>query len=170
LEVLAQRAPVVLLLEDLHWLDGASLDLLRYLGHAWKGQGRRVLLLGTVRGEGLELNPELAAELLDLGRDLPLTELPLSPLSQAETFELLEALAGENHHGPARPSTPEHGPSPELNTALVALGDFLFAQTGGQLLYLLETLKLLRERQWLLPRLTAEGVFRLVPADELVAA
>src|SRR6202011_2144108 len=64
LEALAQRAPVVLLLEDLQWIDGASLDLLRYLGHAWKGQGRGVLLLGTVRGEGLELSAELAAELL----------------------------------------------------------------------------------------------------------
>ncbi len=170
LAALAQRAPVVLLLEDLQWLDGASLDLLRYLGHAWKSQDCQVLLLGTVRGEGLELNPDLAAQLADLGRDLPLTQLPLSPLSQAETFELLEALAGENHHGPARPSTPEHGPSPELKTTLVTLGDFLFAQTGGQPLYLLETLKLLRERQWLLPRLTAEGVFRLVPAEELVAA
>ena len=37
LNALAQRAPVVLLLDDLQWIDGASLDLLRYLGHAWKG-------------------------------------------------------------------------------------------------------------------------------------
>jgi len=170
LSALAQRAPVVLLLDDLHWIDGASLDLLRYLGHAWKGQGSRVLLLGTVRGEGLELNPELAAQLLDLGRDLPLTRLPLPPLGQTETFELLEALAGEHHHDTARPSTQENGPAPERKTALVALGDFLFAQTRGQPLYLLETLKLLRERHWLVPRLTAEGVFRLAPAEELVAA
>jgi DNA-binding SARP family transcriptional activator len=170
LEALAQRAPVVLLLDDLHWIDGASLDLLRYLGHAWKGQGSRVLLLGNVRSEGLELNPELAAQLLDLGRDLLLTQLLLQPLGQAETFELLEALTGENHLGPTRPSTPENGPSPELKTSLVVLGDFLYAQTGGQPLYLLETLKLLRERQWLLPRLTAGGVFRLAPAEELVAA
>jgi DNA-binding SARP family transcriptional activator/predicted ATPase len=170
LSTLAGRAPMVLLLDDLHWIDGASLDLVRYLGHAWKGQGSRVLLLGTVRSEGLELNPELAAELLDLGRDLPLTQLPLPPLGQAETFELLEALAGENHHDEARPSTQENVHSPNLKTALVALGDFLFAQTGGQPLYLLETLKLLGERQWLLPRLTAEGDLRLAPAEELMAA
>ena len=170
LSTLAQRAPMVLLLDDLHWIDGASLGLLCYLGHAWKGQGSRVLLLGTVRSEELELNPELAAEFLDLGRDLPLTQLPLQPLDLAETFELLEALAGENHHDEARPSTQENVHSPELKTALIALGDFLFAQTGGQPLYLLETLKLLRERQWLLSRLTAEGVFRLAPTEELVAA
>ena len=170
LDALAQRAPMILLLEDLHWIDGASLDLLRYLGHAWKGQVSRMLLLGTVRSEGLELNPELAAQLLDLGRDLPLTQLLLQPLGLADTFELLEALAVENHHGPAWPSTSENGHSPERKTALVALGDFLFAQTGGQPLYLLETLKLLRERQWLVPRLTAEGVFRLAPTEELMTA
>jgi len=165
LEALAQRAPVVLLLEDLHWLDGASLDLLRYLGHAWKGQGHRILLLGTVREEGLELNPELAAQFLDLGRDLPLTQLPLPPLSHAETFELLEALATEEEHFIGRSS-----PVGASERPLVSLGNVLFARTGGQPLYLLETLKLLRERQWLLPHLTAEGVFRLAPAEELVAA
>ena len=170
LDALAERAPVVLLLDDLQWIDGASLDLLRYLGHAWKARSSRVLLLGTVRSEGLELNPELAAQLLDLRRDLPLSQLSLQPLGQAEIFELLESLTGESYHGPARPSTPENGSSPDLKTALLALGDFLFAQTGGQPLYLIETLKLLRERQWLLPRLTTEGVFRLAPTEELVAA
>src|SRR5207237_9373780 len=48
-DALARRAPLVLLLDDVHWLDGASLDLLRYLGHSWKEHGSRVLLLGTVR-------------------------------------------------------------------------------------------------------------------------
>src|SRR5947207_5277295 len=60
-DVLAQRAPLVLLVDDLHWLDGASLDLLRYLGHSWREHGSRVLLLLTVRREGLELNAPLAA-------------------------------------------------------------------------------------------------------------
>src|SRR6266567_5884314 len=41
-DALARRAPLVLLLEDLHWVDGASLDLLRYLGHSWKEHGNRV--------------------------------------------------------------------------------------------------------------------------------
>src|SRR5439155_1582052 len=35
-DALARRAPLVLLLEDLQWVDQASLDLLRYLGHAWR--------------------------------------------------------------------------------------------------------------------------------------
>src|SRR5438876_8531070 len=35
LDALAQRAPLVLLVNDLQWADGASLDLLRYLGASW---------------------------------------------------------------------------------------------------------------------------------------
>jgi DNA-binding SARP family transcriptional activator len=159
-EALARRAPLVLLLEDLHWLDGASLDLLRYLGHSWSRHGSRVLLLGTLRREGLELNPELAAALADLGRDLPLSQVPLQPLSQSETVQLLEAVAGAREPGMAAPAS-------ALARPLVRLGDFLFAQTGGQPLYLLETLKLLRERQWLVPRLGADGVFRLELAAEM---
>jgi predicted ATPase len=176
LDALAQRAPLVLLLDDLQWADGASLDLLRYLGHSWREHGSRVLLLGTLRREGLELNPQLA----DLSRDLPVSQVPLQPLSQAETLQFLEALVGERAPGtrsegkpgvhiPARPSTTGPGavPAPERETPLVALSDFLFARTGGQPLYLLETLKLLREREWLVPRLGADGVFRLELAVEM---
>src|SRR6266516_3740141 len=82
----------------------------------------------------LDLNPQLSAHLADLGRDLPLSQVSLQPLSQQETLQLLEAIAGE--HGtrnegeqhepsPARPSTAE--PWASLASALVALGDFLFA-------------------------------------------
>src|SRR2546421_3543351 len=176
-DALARGAPLVLLLDDMHWLDGASLDLLRYLGHSWKEHGSRVLLLGTLRSEGLELNPQLSAQLADLGRDLPLSQVPLQPLSQQETLQFLEGIAGE--HGtrneaelhelsPARPSTAD--PWASLPSALVALGDFLFARTGGQPLYLLETLKLLRDRQWLVPRLAADGTWRLEPTREIAAA
>src|SRR2546422_3692217 len=54
LDALAKPGPLVLLLDDLHWVDGASLDLVRYLARYWKSHGTRVLLLGTVRSEGLE--------------------------------------------------------------------------------------------------------------------
>lgn len=50
---------------------------------------------------------------------------------------------------------------------LEALGDFLFAQTGGQPLYLLETLKLLCERMWLVPQPGGDGTWRLEPSTDL---
>src|SRR5207302_4361694 len=99
------------------------------------------------------------------------------PISQQETIHLVQVIAGD--HGTrnegeqdelsmARPSTAE--PRASLASALVALGDFLFARTGGQPLYLLETLKLSRDRQWLVPRLAADGTWRLEPTREIAAA
>src|SRR3989440_3844524 len=169
-DALARQAPLVLLFDDLHWMDGASLDLLRYLGHDWIRKGSRVLLLATVRSEGLELHAPLAAELSDLGRDLPVSQVSLQPLSQSETLQLLEAVVGAREPGMAVPSRAVAAPSSEVEKPLVGLGDFLFAQTGGQPLYLLETLKLLRERQWLVPRLGADGVFRLEPTLDIAEA
>src|SRR5256714_3216900 len=141
--------------------------------------GSRILLLGTVRQEGLEPRSPLAAQLADLGRDLPIRRVALQPLSQAETRQLIEVIVGEEEstrsggeqreHSPARPSTAGPGgpPSPERERTLVRLGEVLFAQTGGQPLYLLETLKLLRERQWLVPRLAVDGSWRLELAVEM---
>src|SRR3989440_2097180 len=178
LDALAQHTPLVLLLDDLQWVDEASLDLLRYLSRYWIKHGSRVLLLATVRSEGLELNPPLAAQLAGLGRDLPVSQVSLQTLSQAQTHQLVQAIAGvrtqstrnggeRREHGPDQPSAAGTSPAAELETKLSALGEVLFAQTDGQPLYLLETLKLLRDRQWLVPRVDAHGVFRLEPAGEL---
>ena len=178
LDALARSGPLVLLLDDLQWVDEASLDLVRYLSRYWIKHGHRVLLLGTVRSEGLELNPPLAAHLADLGRDLPVSQVPLQTLSQAQTLQLVQAIAGvgtqstrkgseRREYGPDQPSTAGTSPASELETKLSALGDVLFAQTDGQPLYLLETLKLLRDRQWLVPRVDADGGWRLELAVEL---
>src|SRR3989440_5154618 len=173
-DALGQRALLVLLLDDLHWIDGASLDLVRYLGRHWIRHGSRVLLLGTIRSEAMEPKSQLS----DLGRDLPVTRIALQTLSQAETMQLLQAIAGEarpgtssgGEHGAAMPATPGAEPSPASETPLVALGDFLFAYTGGQPLYLLETLKLFRDQHWLVPRLSADGTWGLEPTVEMAAA
>jgi predicted ATPase/DNA-binding SARP family transcriptional activator len=172
LDALAKRAPLVLLVDDLQWADEASLDLLRYLGHSWKEHSNRVLLLGTVRGEELELNPQLSAQLVNLGRDLPVTQVSLQPLSQVETLQLIEALVGEGEPGTVGPSTTGSGASPSHagETKLSVLADFLFAQTGGQPLYLLETLKLLREQELLVPRRGADGTWWLEQTVDMAAA
>jgi predicted ATPase len=175
LDALAKPAPLVLLLDDLQWADGDSLDLLRYLARFWKGHGTPVLLLGTVRRE--ELKPELSTQLADLGRDLPITQVILQGLSQAETLQLVQAIVGpaalgmrsggeRRQHGPTVPATTE----PEPSTPLIELGEFLFAHTGGHPFYLLETLKLLRDQQWLVPRLAADGTWQLELAVDRAAA
>jgi tetratricopeptide (TPR) repeat protein/tRNA A-37 threonylcarbamoyl transferase component Bud32 len=52
LSALAGGAPVILLLEDLHWADPSSTDLLRHLCQRIEGQ--RLLIIGTFRPEDLE--------------------------------------------------------------------------------------------------------------------
>ncbi|GHO82669.1 ATP-binding protein [Dictyobacter formicarum] len=158
LDALARRAPLMLFLDDLQWTDEASLDLLRYLGHAWKEQGSRVLVLGTLREEEVALQPELAAQLGNLERELPVTRVPLQPLTRKETFQLVEALVGER--------APSHGQESQR----AVLADFLFTHTGGQPLYLGETLKLLRERELLVPYLGTDGAWRLEPIGNIVEA
>ena len=52
LGALAVGTPLVLLLEDLHWADPSSVDLLRHLGQRIVGQ--RLLVVGTYRPEDVE--------------------------------------------------------------------------------------------------------------------
>lgn len=53
LEALSELDPVVLLLEDMHWADPSSSDLLRLLGQ--RAAARRILILATLRGNEVEL-------------------------------------------------------------------------------------------------------------------
>ena len=52
LGMLAAASPVVLLLEDLHWADPSSVDLLRHLSQRISTQ--RLLIAGTFRPEDIE--------------------------------------------------------------------------------------------------------------------
>src|SRR6185503_11858815 len=52
LGLFATTSPVVVLLEDLHWADPSSVDLLRHLGQRITNQ--RLLIVGTFRPEDIE--------------------------------------------------------------------------------------------------------------------
>src|SRR5229473_2706536 len=126
-DALARSGPLVLLLDDLHWVDEASLDLVRFLSRYWITHGSRVLLLLTVRSEEFELTSPLAAHVADLGRDLPLSQVLLQTLSQAETLQLVQAITGagtestrngdeRRERGPDQPSAAGILPAAELET------------------------------------------------------
>jgi serine/threonine protein kinase len=53
LSALSSRAPLLLLLEDLHWADPSTVDLLRYL--CQRIPAERVLLLATLRPEDVQI-------------------------------------------------------------------------------------------------------------------
>lgn len=93
--------PGLLCLDDLHWADEASLDLLTYLVRRLRG--RAVCLLITWRGGQLPENHRLRALLAEAQRAGAGTHLPLSRLSLASVTELVRSALP--HSETAQPSS-----------------------------------------------------------------
>jgi hypothetical protein len=87
----AAAAPVLLVLEDLHWADTSTLDLVAFLAHSLRD--RPVLLLGTYRAD----EPASAARVRRLAdavrRSGSALVLELGPLGREELVALLAAHA-----------------------------------------------------------------------------
>ncbi len=80
LEVASTSAPVVLILDDLHWAAKSTLLLLRHLLRF--GERARVQIVGTYRSTDLDRSHPLAAMLADLHRDGTAERLQLSGLDE----------------------------------------------------------------------------------------
>src|SRR4051812_13114238 len=87
LDVVADRQPLVLVLDDLHWADPASLDLLTVL--LQRPPSGRVLLALGVRPH--QMPERLGSAFGRADRTASLDRLDLSPLTRAEADELLGA-------------------------------------------------------------------------------
>ena len=83
---------VVLVLEDLHWADRSTLDLVALLAHNLSE--RRVLLVGTYRGEDPPAEQRLRRLVTGLLRAGVATRLELAPLSREEVEALLLTRGG----------------------------------------------------------------------------
>lgn len=79
----------ILLLEDLHWADSASLDVLSYLAHAVEGDP--LLLLATYRSDELRRHDPLLRLTAQLSRERLYHEVPVPPLTRDELTVMLEA-------------------------------------------------------------------------------
>jgi DNA-binding CsgD family transcriptional regulator/tetratricopeptide (TPR) repeat protein len=86
LDAMAERRPVVLLLDDLHWADRPTLALLRFLARPAARHKR--LLVATARSDG-EGRLGSAEELVDMLVSGHLDQLVLEPLSSAQTHALV---------------------------------------------------------------------------------
>jgi len=86
LEQLAMRRPLVLALDDLHWADPASTELISYL---LRRRPRAPLLLALALRAG-QAPPQLAAVLQEPVREGTVTALELSPLTRTEAGALLD--------------------------------------------------------------------------------
>lgn len=89
---LAQATPTVLVFEDLHWADSASIELLDFLTRNL-GDGR-VLILGTYRSEELGHDHLLRRALAELGRHPRVTHMHLGGLDREETARLIAGILG----------------------------------------------------------------------------
>jgi DNA-binding CsgD family transcriptional regulator/tetratricopeptide (TPR) repeat protein len=88
----AERSPVVLVLEDLHWADRATRDLVGFLARALRSG--RVTLVVSYRSDELHRGHPLRPLLAELVRLPAMERLQLAPFSRAELAEHLGAIAG----------------------------------------------------------------------------
>ena len=115
LDALCRRRPLVLILEDLHWSDVPTLELLSAL--ARRVEGARLLVIGTIRTSELAAAPDALQRILE---DLTLRDLAREvPLRLLEPHEVKQMLISQH---------PEWAISPEVS-------DLVHRQAGGNPLF-----------------------------------
>ena len=92
LAAMAERSPVSVVIEDVHWADAATLDCLIYLLRARGEAGLTVV--ATCRGDEAPLHELVVSWLAHVRGSGPVQEIRLGPLSRAETGDQIVALAG----------------------------------------------------------------------------
>ena len=122
----AELAPVVLLLDDLHWADAPTLQLLRSLVSS--PTPMRALVVGTFRDGEVTTGSPMADLLGALHREPNAERLALRGLDDVELLALLEAAAGQ-----------------EMDADGIALRDALAAETDGNPFFVGELLRHLTE-------------------------
>ena len=86
----SNEAPVLLVLDDLHWAGKTTLSLLRHLLRG--ARGNRLLVVGTYRDTELARTHPLAETLADLRREPDTHRMTLSGLAPTDVAAYLEAI------------------------------------------------------------------------------
>jgi DNA-binding SARP family transcriptional activator len=137
-QALAETAPLILFLDDAHWADVATLDVVRYAVRAWSAHATPAMLLLTLPNESLA--GPLGEWIPAVARETHTARHVLHALTADDTQQLVEALA-------ARSATSD----------LESFSQWLHAETGGQPFFITETLKTLVERGLLVGHQAAAG-------------
>jgi predicted ATPase len=149
---IAERRPLVLVLDDLHWADRPTLLLLSFVLRS--GRPAPLLVVGTYRDTEVGRRTPLAGALADLRRDGGAERIGLRGLAPGEVGELASAWLG-----------PEAG---------ARVADTVHARTGGNAFFVGEVLRGLADNDASVPESVRHAVgarlARLSPeADELLA-
>jgi DNA-binding CsgD family transcriptional regulator len=89
---LSELAPLLLVIEDLHWADRSTRDLLAFLIRTLRGG--RVALVASYRSDELHRRHPLRPLLAELVRLPELERIELAPFGRVELAEHLQAIAG----------------------------------------------------------------------------
>jgi DNA-binding CsgD family transcriptional regulator/tetratricopeptide (TPR) repeat protein len=122
----ARQRPLILLLDDLHWADPDTLELLWFVSRDLRTTPLAVL--ATYRPEEVHRHHPLYATLPRLQRDRPVERIHLTPLSPVHAAQLVETA-----YGPC---------SPEFAT-------YLHARSDGHPFFMVELLRHMAERRML---------------------
>jgi DNA-binding CsgD family transcriptional regulator/tetratricopeptide (TPR) repeat protein len=87
------RGPVVLVIEDLQWVDSSSAEFLRFL--LTRMTSERLVVLATVRTDGLAARPRARQLVGELARLPHVERLDLRPLTDSEVAELIEGMGAD---------------------------------------------------------------------------
>lgn len=90
LSTLSKTNPLLLVLDDLHWTDGSSRELLAYITRHL--QDERILLLGTCRDVELSPGHGLRTLIADLRREQAIVTVAVQPLTQSQIGTLVAHL------------------------------------------------------------------------------
>ncbi|WP_167305808.1 helix-turn-helix transcriptional regulator [Nocardioides euryhalodurans] len=96
---IAEAGPVVLVVDDVQWADGSSLDLLAYLVAGF-GEGQRLCVVATYRDTELGEGHRLHGWLADVARLPSVSTMRLERLGLADVEELVIRLRSEVAVGP----------------------------------------------------------------------
>jgi DNA-binding SARP family transcriptional activator len=161
-QALVARAPLVLFLDDFQWADASSLDLLRYVSRSWVESSAPVLLLVSIRSEAPLQNGKDRSDLLEwltgLEQDVHTVRVGLGTLSAEESMRLVQALVQEESPQTQgripllSPSRTKRMERTEVESGSERFNRWLFDQTHGHPLFVVETLKSLMERGLLVPQ------------------
>jgi predicted ATPase/DNA-binding XRE family transcriptional regulator len=127
LQTLATQQPILLLLDDLQWIDTASLNLLFHLGRRFERS--RIMLLGAYRASEVSDSHPLAPVITEFKRRFGDIQLDLEQFDPVESRTFVDALLDT-----------------ESNRLDEYFRERLFWHTKGYPLFTIELLRHLRER------------------------
>src|SRR5215467_1842952 len=96
LSELAGTGPVLLVLEDLHWADRSTRDLVTFLSRVLHRE--RVAVLGTYRTDDLHRRHPLRPVVAELLRLPNVTPVDLGPLEASELITILHRAEGNAYY------------------------------------------------------------------------